>query len=320
MLPYVVPSRGKWPDRRAVPDPDYTASMLMMAGNVLATLLRHKIQVRSIHCNRSQPMKSLPILNSNYWIALGAASIFGTNTGDFLSTYLKFGNASGLPYLAMVLGAIFLIERISPWKTAIFFWAAIIVIRTGATNIADITHEFGAYGLLFVPPIIGLFVFAVRQYKSRGVSGANDSAPRVDSLYWVCMALAGIVGTLVGDYASGATAFAWYGVSFLLGFDVGEFSFDWFWIGHVISSIIFGGIILRMFSRLKLSDMARPYAYWLMIALIRTAGTAVGDFLATTRLQLYGSTILTGICFLAIVVGFYVFKRGNVTVSSLARG
>jgi uncharacterized membrane-anchored protein len=257
-------------------------------------------------------MRSLPKLNSKYWVALVAASIFGTNTGDFLAANLHFGNSAGLPYLLAVLGAIFLVEKISPWANAVFFWLAIIVIRTGATNVADITHEYGAYGLLFVPPILAMFVFAVRYYKSRAkATMSEDSVPRVDVVYWVCMALAGIVGTLLGDYSSGALAFGWYGASNLLGLQTGEFSFDWFWIGHIFATLIYGAIIVKMLRRFKLVELAQPYKYWTMIALIRTAGTVAGDYIAKTHLQLYGSTILTGLCFAALIAVFYVFDKDN---------
>ena len=255
-------------------------------------------------------MRAIPKLNMIYWGVLIAASIFGTNTGDFLSEYLKLGNVTGLPYLLVLLAGIFIWERFSPVASAAFFWAAIIVIRTGATNIADWTHQLGIYGLILVPLIIAAFVFAVRYYAAR-LGGVVRDAPKVDAVYWLCMALAGIVGTLLGDFSSAGLALASYGIGTLLGTTTGGFSFSWFWVGQLIGSVIFGLAMVYMFRRHGLTGLARPAVYWTMIALIRTAGTAMGDFLAHTSLTLPGSTVLTGVVFVGLVYAFYVQRRGN---------
>ena len=148
-------------------------------------------------------MRELPVINGKYWLTLMAASIFGTNTGDFLSIYLKLGNLNGLPFLALALAAIFLVEKISPWRSVLFFWAAIIVIRTAATNIADANYVLGIFGAVTIAMLFLAFVLAVRRYQARSV-GVEIGAGRVgvDGFYWVVMALAGIVGTLSGDLMS----------------------------------------------------------------------------------------------------------------------
>ena len=156
-------------------------------------------------------MRALPKLNSRYWLALGAASIFGTNTGDFLSDYLHLGHVAGLPYLLVAIAAIFLLEKISLWASVLYFWAAIIVIRTGATNIADATHDIGIYGIGAVVALFVGFYCAVRIYKSKVDANPGDpTTPRVDNFYWLVMALAGIVGTLAGDISSAGLGFGAY--------------------------------------------------------------------------------------------------------------
>jgi len=113
------------------------------------------------------------------------------------------------------------------------------------------------------------------------------------------------------DYSSGALAFAWYGAANLLGYQTGEFSFDWFWIGHIFATVIYGAIIVQMMRRFKLVGLAKPHTYWTMIALIRTAGTAAGDYLSKTQLQLSGSTIVTGLCFATLIFVFYILQKDN---------
>jgi len=257
-------------------------------------------------------MRGLPIINSKYWLALVAASIFGTNTGDMISEYFHLGNVVGLPYLAVILAAIFLFEKASPIVSAVYFWAAIIIIRTAATNIADATHAMGAYGILAVVGLLAAFVFAVRHYKVRVDAYPSASlTPRVDSFYWLTMALAGIVGTLVGDLSSAGFGFVNYGIAHLVGTAPGGFDFSWMQTGHAAGTIIFGAAIAWMLSRYSWQQLAKPYQYWTLLALIRTAGTAAGDYLAHTSLGLYNSTIVTGLCFAAIICAFYVFGSGN---------
>ncbi len=259
-------------------------------------------------------MRGLPLINSKYWLALILASIFGTNTGDLISEYFHLGNVAGLPYLAVALAAIFLFEKASPWISAVYFWAAIIVIRTAATNVADATHGMGVYGIGAVVGLIAAFIFAVRLYKKRvDANPSNTATPRVDSLYWLTMALAGIVGTLVGDLSSAAFGFVNYGIAHIASLAPGGFDFSWMQTGHAAGTIIFGAAIAWVISRYSWSQLAKPFQYWTLLALIRTAGTAAGDYIAHTSLGLYNSTILTGFAFAVIIMVFYVIENGNQT-------
>jgi uncharacterized membrane-anchored protein len=255
-----------------------------------------------------------PLINSKYWLALVAASLFGTNTGDLISEYFHLGNVAGLPYLAVALAAIFLLEKGSPWVSAAYFWAAIIVIRTGAT------HTFGIYGVAMFPVIIAVFVFAVRHYKTRIDADPQPAGmPKVDGSYWVCMALAGIVGTLMGDYGSALGGLATYGVAHLAGMAPGGFDFSWVQTGHIEATVLFGAAMIAMMLRNSVTDLTKPTTYWTPLALIRTAGTAAGDLQAHTLLGLLNATILTGICFTALIVAFYVVGKGNQVDRALMR-
>ena len=191
-------------------------------------------------------MRIVPKLNSKYWLVLVAASVFGTNTGDFLSDYLHLGHVTGLPYLGLVLSAIFVLEKFSPWASIAFFWAAIIVIRTAATNIADATHDIGIYGLGAVALIFIAFLFAVRHYKHVSDTQTNTSnAPRIDAFYWVVMALAGIVGTLAGDITSAAFGFGLFTANHILAGSSDAFSFAWMKSGHILAMMFYGlGILV----------------------------------------------------------------------------
>jgi uncharacterized membrane-anchored protein len=257
-------------------------------------------------------MRILPLINGKYWIALSAASVFGTNTGDYLSEQLNMGNTAGLPYLAAILAILFALERFGPWASALYFWAIIIVVRTAATNIADATHEMGIYGIGAALALLALFIGMVRRYKARIVAQPDSTgAPRVDALYWVVMALAGIVGTLLGDFSSLGFGYALYAVGHVLGWTTESFSFDWVTPGHVLAAMLSGGLTVLKFRRTALATLAKPYPYWTLVALIRTTGTAVGDYIAKTPLEITGALVVDGAVFVLAVGVFYAYQKGN---------
>lgn len=264
-------------------------------------------------------MRIVPKLNSKYWLVLVAASVFGTNTGDFLSDYLHLGHVTGLPYLALVLAAIFVFEKFSPRASIVFFWAAIIVIRTAATNIADATHDIGIYGIGAVVALFLAFLFAVRHYKHVSDTQTSAvSAPRIDAFYWVVMALAGIVGTLAGDITSAAFGFGLFTVNHIFVGSSDAFSFAWMKPGHILAMLFYGLGILILLRRVKITDLAKPYPYWILVALIRTTGTAIGDYISKTSLQLPGATMVDGAIFVSLIVWCYGVEHKNQINRSIA--
>src|SRR5438876_8689024 len=81
--------------------------------------------------------KHLPMLGARYWVALCLASIFGANMGDFFAHDLHLGHVAGLPYLALALGIVIVAERFDRRMHQVYYWTAIIIVRTAATNFAD---------------------------------------------------------------------------------------------------------------------------------------------------------------------------------------
>ncbi len=82
-------------------------------------------------------------------MAILVASMCGANTGDFLSHNLHLGHWRGLAPLAAVFLLIVWAERRARIATEAYYWLAIIVLRTAATNLADLaTHDFGLGYLL----------------------------------------------------------------------------------------------------------------------------------------------------------------------------
>src|SRR3954468_2827453 len=136
-------------------------------------------------------------------MALSAASIFGTNTGDFVAGYLHIGHLAGLPWLLAAFVGILLLERASPVKTPLWFWAAIITMRTAATNGGDAFHDFHMGFGISVPVSLALFVASVALYaRVTPARAPGDDTVQVNGAYWLAMMLAGVLGTVGGDLAA----------------------------------------------------------------------------------------------------------------------
>jgi uncharacterized membrane-anchored protein len=229
----------------------------------------------------------LPTLGARYWAALCLASIFGANMGDFFARNLGLGHVAGLPFLALALAIVIASERFDRSVHQVYYWTAIIIVRTGATNFAD--FACGDMKLPRALVIIGLTaaliaaLFASWQFAWRREAGNNkapDSVLRADAGYWTSMFIAGALGTVIGDYCSHDLHLGDGGASLLL---------------VPILALVF--VIAR-------NGLLRslPY-YWLTIVTVRAAGTAVGDLVAgRTMLGLPLGTLVTGTLFVALLV------------------
>lgn len=237
-------------------------------------------------------MLSLPRIDTRYWLALSAASIFGTNTGDFVAGYLHLGHLAGLPWLLAMFVVLLVLERVSPVKTPLWFWSAIITVRTAATNVGDAFHDFGLGFGISVPVTLLLFIVCVALYARVTPKRApGEDTVQVNAAYWVTMMLAGVLGTVGGDLTAK-------------------------WLSNPGAAVVFfaiAGAAIPYFGRRGI--LLAAASYWSVVALIRTAGTAGGDTVAHT-IGLAPSTVLTGIVFLVLVV---VSSRSPATAALPAR-
>jgi uncharacterized membrane-anchored protein len=228
----------------------------------------------------------LPTLGARYWAALCLASIFGANMGDFFARVLGLGHVAGLPFLALALAIVVVSERFDRSVHQVYYWTAIIIVRTGATNFAD--FACGDMKLPRIMVIAGLTavllaaLVASWQFAWRRQSDKSDGADSVlgaDLGYWISMFIAGTLGTVIGDYCSHDLHLGDAGASLLL-----------VPILAVLFVIARDGLLRSL-----------PY-YWLTIVAVRAAGTNVGDFVAgRNMLGLSLGTLVTGILFVALL-------------------
>ena len=248
-------------------------------------------------------VRNLPAVTPRYWAAILVASMCGANTGDFLSHNLHLGHWRGLAPLAVLFLLIIWAERRARVATEAYYWLAIIVLRTGATNLADLaTHDFGLgypiTDLGLTALLVGIVLLDQQRKRPVGPDPAASAAltaklPATDAPYWVAMLTAGTLGTASGDWVA-------HGLG--LGF------------GSVVLTTVFGVVLLAAW---RVGGMSVPW-YWASIVAARTAGTTLGDYLASRHgldLGLSVSTFLTG-CMLAAVVVLWPHRREMISVAA----
>ena len=234
--------------------------------------------------------RHVPNLGPRYWFALCLASIFGANMGDFFAHVLGLGHIKGVPFLAIALVGVLWIEHRDRLAHQAYYWTAIIIVRTAATNLADLAASDLKQPRLWVMAILAIMLTAALALRRSGSVLPVDSDPKAalpvtDSIYWLCMLIAGTLGTVLGDFTAG---------------DAG--------LGLARASIVLSCVLglVFYFGQGRFQTVA---LYWSTIVLVRGAGTTVGDFFASRRGLGLGLPLSTAATGLAFVIALLVWRE-----------
>ena len=140
----------------------------------------------------------VPTGGLRYWVALCTASVLGCNTGDGFASI--FGFLSGLPILLALFGLTLFLERRDDRPRQIYYWTAIIIVRTAATNLADFTDQHLRNTAFLVLGLAGASL--VLSIVVAGLIGLG-SGVRLFSFslyYWATVVAIRTAGTSAGDY------------------------------------------------------------------------------------------------------------------------
>ena len=209
-----------------------------------------------------RPMRyaNVPAIDARYWTAITLASILGCNLGDCLSFYAHWNHWIGLAPLAVVFGALVFGERQSARATEAWYWAVVIVLRAGATNLADLaTHTFE---WPYPSVILGLAVLqtlvvwpVLPRLLSAGTNGMGR--PAANAWYWLSLLTAGTLGTAIGDCTA-----------------------EQLHLGTGYGTLVLGAIFAVVLAIGGRSQWTTKAAYWIPLIAVRAAGTTAGDWLA----------------------------------------
>jgi uncharacterized membrane-anchored protein len=242
-----------------------------------------------------------PVIDARYWTAITLASIFGTNLGDFYAHETRLGIVKGIAVLAALAAIVFVVERFESRRHEAYYWLVIILIRTGATNIAD----YLAFRVRIPPLALTLSLVALlclfgwgTRAKAHLGDVSPEALPDTNAAYWLAMLTAGVFGTVVGDIAS---HFVGQGVASLV-------------LGALLALVLLGG-------RGRAAEIIA--LYWTTVAVARTAGTAMGDWLAENKILHIGlplSTLITGLVFVGVLVFWRSRALGRDAYAGAASG
>ena len=144
-----------------------------------------------------------PRINGRYWTAILLASVFGTNLGDFYAHTTHLGIVGGLLVLALLAAVVFTSESVIDAGSEMYYWLVIVIIRTGATNIADYCmYRLHVPGVLLITGLVALLaLFSWATQLQRTATLAVEALPSTGTAYWLAMLSAGVFGTVAGDFS-----------------------------------------------------------------------------------------------------------------------
>jgi uncharacterized membrane-anchored protein len=232
-------------------------------------------------------VRHVPTINARYWAGIALASVFGTNMGDLYAHDSGLGLLGGLPVLAILFLVIYGIERFDKRGHDAYYWLCIIILRTGATNIADymagrrgmhidrITLSIGFAALLAL-----LAWWLGRVDRRSGETAQLKTVPTTDPGYWVTMLTAGVFGTVFGDLCEHLAN------------------------ENIAAVVLAVALVVTLLAYRKFFVSALA-AYWFVVAVARTTGTAIGDWLAESPIINLGlplSTTISGLALAAVLI------------------
>ncbi len=218
-------------------------------------------------------LKVTPRVNARYWVAILIASMCGTNFGDFFPDTLHISEGPAFLILIGLFALVVTAERLSRRGSELYYWLIILVVRGGATIIADYMidrrHLDYATTCLAFAVVLALLV-GIHHWRGRGRS---SDLPRTDGYYWLTMLMAGAVGTILGDGVGHAFGAVQRGVPISTGL-------------ATLALVIILGVRARF-------GLTSPASYWIAVVAVRWWGTNVGD-ISKFLLSLPASMTITG--------------------------
>lgn len=228
-----------------------------------------------------------------FWLAMFAASAFGTNVGDLWTGRLGLNEAVAFGLLLIVSALAILGDRRVGTRTEFGYWVAIVVLRAAATNVADFMTE--GLRLAYIPVAVVLAILAITAgWRTRaGQVGPRGASPVIDGWYWTAMFVAGVFGTVAGDLVNRT-------------------------VGVLTSAALLTALLaFVLLSRARWAP-GLMLSYWVAVLAERAAGTPVGDGLASRNGVGLGLQVATAVtaAFFAVALLWREWGRKRVLTAA----
>lgn len=219
---------------------------------------------------RSDLISKVPQVTLVFWIIKILATTLGETGGDAVTmSWLgeTTAEANGLGYLigTAIFGAIFVVAVVIQIKASKFhpflYWFTIVATTTVGTTLADYCTRSigigyaGGSAILFTCVLISLLVWRLVMGT---VSVDTVNTAKVEMFYWVTIMFSQTLGTALGDWVA---------------------SEDGLNLGYLVSSEVFGGMLLVVVILYFSNKVSRVLLFWIAFILTRPLGAVVGDFL-----------------------------------------
>lgn len=185
--------------------------------------------------------------------------------------------------LCGVFAGLYILQLMVGSRAEVLFWGAILMVRAAATVLADysIAGAHLGYALATAALALLLVIFLAATGGLAGSFGAGQKAtPQIGLPFWICMLVAGTLGTVIADG-----------------------------IGHQFGNVRIGVpaaaaietllLILALWSRQRLGWPL--WSYWIGLVVVRAWGTSVGD-ITKALFSLPVSLSVSGVTLLLIVL------------------
>ena len=225
----------------------------------------------------------MPTIDARYWAILCLASICGANLGDAFPDLFHMDMGLGLAILGGAFAALAALQGVLGRQSEALFWIAILIVRSAATEAADISAKIGFLpaAAAWAVALLTVAALSFRYERESPDTGGEKGAPRPGPFYWLGMFSAGTLGTIAADG---------------LGHAFGPPT-----IGYPLTA---AGETLALVAVFPLRAGVRRawWSYWLAVVVIRAWGTSTGDiakYLTTLPISLVASAALMALAVMA---------------------
>src|SRR3981189_2746869 len=207
----------------------------------------------------SDTVAKVPAVTFGFWIIKIIATTLGETGGDAVSMTLNWGYALSsalfIVIFVVAVAAQVAAKRFHPF----LYWSVIIATTTAGTTMADFADRSLSIGypggslILFACLMASLGVW---YWRAGSIAMDTVASPRIEAFYWTAILFSQTLGTALGDWMADSNG-----------------------LGYEGGALVFGAALVLVAAAYFVTNISRPWLFWIAFILTRPLGATVGDFL-----------------------------------------